>query len=55
MWWCDEVCVEFVKVFTNPMGDYANNINPDHGYYAKQFQVKDSTLRAEGCDDCHDF
>ena len=52
MWWCDEICVEFVKVFTQPMGDHDNNANRDHGYYGKQFQVNDNTLEADGCDDC---
>ena len=52
MAWCDEVCVDFVRVFTKPMGNYADNTNPGHGFYGKEFSVKDGTLTYNGCDDC---
>ena len=50
---CDQVCVEYVKVFTKPMGDHTDNTNPNHGYYAKEFHVAQNTLTHNGCDDCN--
>ena len=51
-WYCDEVCVDFVRVFTKPMGDHRDNTNEDHGYYSKAFKDGDWTLMNNGCDDC---
>ena len=41
-WFCDGVCLDYVKVFTT-----------DGSVTTKEFWAKTGDLKYDGCDDCH--